>query len=72
MCEWRYNSIFLVIDNSWRRVISFTARLLYPQGNRPRYSFGKEDGWVPDLVWVVWRRENRTRTVQLVARHYTN
>jgi hypothetical protein len=38
----------------------------------------KKAGWIPESVWTLWRREksytaeNRTQTVHLVARRYTD
>jgi hypothetical protein len=31
--EWKYNSTIPDLSTRWRRVISFTPRLLYPQRN---------------------------------------
>jgi hypothetical protein len=34
--EWKYSSTIPDLGTRWRRVISFTPRLLYPQRNSPR------------------------------------
>jgi hypothetical protein len=35
MGEWMHRSIFLDLDTSWRWVVSFPPRLLYPRGKSP-------------------------------------
>jgi hypothetical protein len=37
MGEWRYSSIILELDTSWKWVVSFTTLPLYPRGKNPRY-----------------------------------
>jgi hypothetical protein len=39
--EWRYSSTILDLGTSWRWVVSFTPRPLFPRGNRSRYVFDK-------------------------------
>jgi hypothetical protein len=48
-----------------------------PLGKEPLVFIGKEAGWTPELVWMLWRRgkslspaRNRTSTIQPVASHY--
>jgi hypothetical protein len=49
-----------------------------PSRKEPPVSIGEEAGCAPESVWTLWRREksfttgNRTRTVQPVARRYTD
>jgi len=38
----------------WRWVVSFTRRLLYPQGKSLRYKAER----APEMVWRLWRRGN--------------
>jgi hypothetical protein len=50
----------------------FTLREITP------VPIGWEARWVPELVWMLWRKRNlsparnRTQAVQLLARHYTD
>jgi hypothetical protein len=37
MMEWRYSSTILDLGTRWRWMVSFTPRLLYPQGKIPWY-----------------------------------
>jgi hypothetical protein len=37
----------------WKRVVSFTPRPLYPQGEFP-VSIGQEAGWASEPVWTQW------------------
>jgi hypothetical protein len=50
--------MFLDLGTSWRWVVSFTLRPLYPQGKSPRYLFDREVGWIPEPVSKTWRKEN--------------
>jgi hypothetical protein len=44
MGEWKYTSTILDLGIRWRWVVSSMPRLLYPQGNRPRYLFDRRLG----------------------------
>jgi hypothetical protein len=44
MGETRYSSTILDLGTKWRRVISFTPWLIYPQGNRYGYPLDKRLG----------------------------
>jgi hypothetical protein len=48
---------FLDIGTSWRWVVSFTPRPLYPRGKSPRYPLDRRLGG-PQPVWTILRREN--------------
>jgi hypothetical protein len=47
---------FLDLGTSWRWVVSFLPRPLYPQGNIP--GTNRIGGWVDHMVWTTWRRGN--------------
>jgi hypothetical protein len=49
---------FLELGISWRWVVSFTPRPLYPRGKNPRVPIRYEAGWAPEPVWTIWRSEN--------------
>jgi hypothetical protein len=38
-------------------VVSFTPLPLYPLVKKPPVPIGYEDGWTPEQVWTLWRRE---------------
>jgi hypothetical protein len=42
--EWMYKPIFLDLGTSWRWVVSFTPRQLYPRRRRPRYPLNRRLG----------------------------
>jgi hypothetical protein len=42
--KWKYNSTILDLSTSWRWVVSFTPRPLYPRGNSPRYPLDRRLG----------------------------
>jgi hypothetical protein len=44
---------FLDLGTSWRWVVHFTPRPLYP-----RYPLDRRLGGPQELVWMIWRREN--------------
>jgi hypothetical protein len=44
MLEWMYRSIFLDLGTSWRWVVSFVLRPLYPWGKNPWYSLARRLG----------------------------
>jgi hypothetical protein len=44
MGEWMYRSLILDLGTSWRWVVSFTPRLLYPRGKSPRYPLDRRLG----------------------------
>jgi hypothetical protein len=71
---------FLDLGTSWRWVVSFTPRPLYPRGKSPRYPLDRRLGG-PESVWTTWRRENSwpnrdsnsySSVVQPVASRYTD
>jgi hypothetical protein len=45
------NPYFLDLGTSWRQVVSFTPRPLYPLEKRPPVDIGCEIGWTPEPVW---------------------
>jgi hypothetical protein len=62
---------FLDLSKSWRRMVSFTLRPLYPRGKRPRYPFDMRLGGPQS--WSGWCGEEKildptgTRTDHLVV-----
>jgi hypothetical protein len=42
---------------SWRWVISFTRRPLYPPGKESPIPIEQEAGWAWEQVWTTWRKE---------------
>jgi hypothetical protein len=48
---------FLRLSTSWRRVVNFTPRPLYPQGKSPRYPLDRRLGGPQSAVWKMWRKE---------------
>jgi hypothetical protein len=48
---------FLDLGTSWKLVVSFTLRPLYPRENSP-LRIGWEVRWTPEPVWTTWRKEN--------------
>jgi hypothetical protein len=44
MGSWRIDPYFLDLGTSWRWVVSFVPRPLYPQGKSPRYSLDRRLG----------------------------
>jgi hypothetical protein len=46
---------FLDLGTSWRWVVSFTPRPLYPRGKSPRYPLNTR---LSGPVWTTWRSEN--------------
>jgi hypothetical protein len=52
MGEWRCSPTILDIDTRWRRMVSFTPRLLYPYGKSPLVVIGYEVEWAQSPVWT--------------------
>jgi hypothetical protein len=73
MGEWRYSSTILDHGTRWRWVISFTPRLLYPWGKRPRYPLDRRLGGPQSLSVRCGEEQNlapagtRARAVHPVA-----
>jgi hypothetical protein len=74
------NPHLLDLGTSWRWVVSFTPRPLYPREKAP-VPIGWEAAWAPKQVWKTWRRENSWHyrdsnsdlsVVQPVASRYTH
>jgi hypothetical protein len=72
---------FLDLGTSWRWVVNFTPRPLYPRGKSPRYSLDRRLRGPSGPVWTIWRRENSwpyrksnsdPSVVQPVASRYTD
>jgi hypothetical protein len=58
MGEQRHSSTILDLGTRWRRVVSFTPRLLQPPGKSPPpVPINYEGGWALEPVWSSWRRE---------------
>jgi hypothetical protein len=78
MGEWRYSSTILHLCTRWRQWPASRPYRFTPQGKDPLVPIGQESGWALEPVWKLWRRENpctegnQTRTVQPVARRYTD
>jgi hypothetical protein len=77
MGQWRYSSTFLTLEVAGG---GFTPLPLYPQVRSPPspLPIGQEDGWAPESVWTLWRREksctagNQTQAIQPIASLYTD
>jgi hypothetical protein len=78
MEEWRYSSIFLVVGTRWGWVVSFTPLPLYSRGKSTRYPLDRSLGGPQSRSGRSGEgkkssiAENRSRTFQPVARHYTD
>jgi hypothetical protein len=58
-----FSSTIFYLDNSWRRVVSFTLLLrrvvsftlllLYLPGKEPLVHIGEEAGWASEPVWTL-------------------
>jgi hypothetical protein len=76
--EWKYSSVIIDLGTRWRWVVSFTPRPLYPWGNSPTCPlYRRLDG--PQNRSGSYEEEknlapagNRTPTLQIVARRYTD
>jgi hypothetical protein len=71
---------FLDPGTSWRWVVNFMPRPLYPRGKSPRYQW-TGGWWAPEPVWTTWRRKHfwpyrglnsDLSVVLLVASRYTD
>jgi hypothetical protein len=47
----------LKLGTRWRRLVSFTLRVLYPQRKNLSYPLVKEAKWHPELVWTRWQEQ---------------
>jgi hypothetical protein len=70
MGEWRYSSSILDLGTRWRSGQIHILAALHPNKELP-VPTKFEDGWAPELVWALWRKEkslalagNRTPAVQ--------
>jgi hypothetical protein len=52
------SSIILDLSTRWRWLSSFIPWPLYSPRREPPVPIGKEAGWAPELVWLLWKREN--------------
>jgi hypothetical protein len=72
--EWIH--IPLDLGTSWRRVVSFTPRPLYPRGKSARYPLDRRVvGWTPEPFWTLPGLELRplgrpARSQSLYRLHY--
>jgi hypothetical protein len=73
MGELKYSFTILDLGTKWRWVVSFTSRLLYPQGKSPRYSLDRKLGGPKSRPGCCGKEKiltpegNWTRAVQPVA-----
>jgi hypothetical protein len=78
MGEWKYSSTILDLGTRCKWVVSFTLLPLYSRGNRPRHPLDRKLGGPQSRSGRCEEDKNlppagnTTRSVQPVARHYTD
>jgi hypothetical protein len=81
MWEWMYRSTFLDLGTTWRWVVNFTPRPLYPRGKSPRYPLDRRLGGTQsrsgrfgeqNILWPCQDSNSDPSIVQPVAGSYTD
>jgi hypothetical protein len=57
MGEWWYSATILDLGTRWRWVVRFTPPTALPPGKLSLVPIGYWNGWAPEPVWTLWRRE---------------